>query len=57
MGCLSSDNLKEREEVLSQSSWSHSGQKDIWSTLLTFGGSSLQRSGFRSAGSDIILRV
>jgi len=57
MGCLSSDNLKEREEVLSHSSWSHSGQKDIWSTLLTFGGSSLQRSGFRGAGPDIILQV
>jgi hypothetical protein len=57
MSCLSSDNLKERKELLSHLSWSHSGQKDIWSTLLTFGGSSLQRSGFRSAGSDIILQV
>jgi hypothetical protein len=35
MGCLSSEDLKEREEVLSVIMIAH-GSQDRWSTLLTF---------------------
>jgi hypothetical protein len=42
MGCLSSENLKEREEVLVSTIMVAQRTADSWSTLLTFAGSSEQ---------------
>lgn len=42
MGCLSSENLKEREEVLVSTMMVAQRAADSWSTLLTFAGSSKQ---------------
>jgi hypothetical protein len=56
MGCLSSENLKEREEVLVSNVMIAHAQENRWSGLLTFVDWSSRLPGFRHAGPTLFVQ-